>query len=303
MIDYTYTAARIAAMESNLLSKEALSRITSSSDPLQVLIQTGYGKDAQTVSEAVEYELSAVRRFVMESLPQKLYPLLILPYDSHNLKVLLKCTVNGADPKPYLYGDTMFDTEIAKACCRGGEFSLLSDNIASYLNKAYDEGELTNPFNISTWCDKAFYSEISLYANSAPVPVKDYTEAVIDGKNFISYQRAVKTGLSGQDFRRVLIGGGTIPPSAFEKAFDAKASDICAYTFGFKSFDAVKAAHAKKDTASASAVFDEYCLGLLEESKYETLSPVPVFVYFKKKQIEARRVREAFSSMRGAAND
>ena len=301
MFDYSFTVAYISAKETSILTKEALSRITADKhDALRLLSQTGYGggTDGKSAGELTDSELSALRRFVMDSLPEELYSLLILPYDAHNVKVLLKCRINGADPKPYLYDNTMFDTEIAAACCRGGEFSLLSETIAKSLNAAFDSETLSLPFGISTECDRAFYSEISAQSRSAPKAVAAYIKAEIDGKNFISYFRSKRIGLDIQSFSSLLLPGGEAPDSVFTTAYAAGAEDFRQYTFGLDVHDAFIAAAdgAKKSLSDAADALDSYALSKLEPYKYEPQSVVPIFLYFKKKTAEARHIREAFAA-------
>ncbi len=304
MFDYSFTSAYISAKETSILTKDALSRITADRrEALRMLIQTGYGGgDGGSAGELADKELSSLRRFVMDSLPYELYSLLILPYDAHNLKVLLKCRVNGADPKPYLYDNTLFDTEIAAACCRGGEFSLLSEGIAKKLNPAFDSGLLSLPFGISTECDKAFYREISKRSEKAVKPVAEYIAAEIDGKNYTAYQRAKNIGLAASDLKALLLPGGSVPASAFASAYEAGADELRGYTFGYDAHFAIcdAADAAKRSLSDAADTLDKYAESKLLPYKYEPESVVPVFLYFKEKTAEARHVREAFAKEGGA---
>lgn len=300
MYDYAFTAAYVSAKETSIFSKDSLGRIFADKrEAARLLAQTGYGgaADGASIDGLTDNELSALRKFVMESLPAELHSLLILPYDAHNLKVLLKCRVNGADPAPYLYDNTMFDTEIAAACCRGGEFSLLSEQIAQILNAAYDSGLLSLPFGISTECDKAFYADISYRAQSVIGPVAEYIKAEVDGKNFMSYIRAKNIGLDSSDVKSLILSGGSVPSKILVSAYESGAEELRAYTFGFDAHYAFCDASdaAKKSFSDASDVLDGYAQSKLEPYKYEPESPVPVFLYFKKKTAEARHIREAFA--------
>lgn len=304
MFDYSFTVAYISAKETSILTKEALSRITADrQDALRLLAQTGYGRgvDGKSAGELADNELSALRKFVMEALPEDLYSLLILPYDAHNLKVLLKCRVNGADPKPYLYDNTMFDTEIAAACCRGGEFSLLSDKIAAALDPAFDCGQLGLPFGISTECDRAFHAEISERAEAAIKPVAEYISAETDGKNLMSYLRAKNIGLEAASVKDLLLPGGSVPAGVLLTAYEAGVDDLRAYTFGFDAHYAFCDASdaAKRSFSDAADALDKYAQSKLEPYKYEPEHPAPVFLYFKKKTAEARHIREAFAGTGG----
>lgn len=304
MIDYSYAVAYVSAKETSVLSKEALLRMGSDGkDGLRQLSQTGYGGgDAESAGELVDRELSALRAFIKETLPDELASLLILPYDAHNLKVLLKCAVNGADALPYLYDNTMYDTEIAAACCRGGEFSLLSDDLAKILNPAYDAGTLSLPFYISALCDRAIYKEISKLSKSAPKPLPEYIAAKIDGKNLISYFRALRIGLDNESFGSLLLPGGLLDTEAFTEAYGSKADELRAYTSGLDMhFVFISACEAAKSSLSAAAdILDNYAYSKLEPYKYEPQSVAPIFLYFKKKTAEARYVREAFGGKGGA---
>lgn len=304
MFDYSFTVAYISAKETSILNKDALARITADKqDSLRLLSQTGYGGGVEggTVDELTDNELSALRKFAMEALPQKLYSLLILPYDAHNLKVLLKCRINGADPKPYLYDNTMFDTEIAAACCRGGEFSLLSDKIAETLNPAFDSEALSLPFGISTECDKAFNADISFRAQSAPKPIAEYVAAETDGKNYMSFIRAKNIGLSSSDFRLLMLPGGSVPAQALTSAYESGAEELRSYTFGYDAHYAFceAAEAARRSFSDAADALDRYAQSKLEPYKYEPEHPAPVFLYFKKKTVEARHIREAFAGVGG----
>lgn len=299
MFDYSYNVAYVSAKEPSILSRETLSRMAQDrADGVRQLMQAGYGTEGSTVSALVDGELSALRAFMMTALPEQLYKLLILPYDAHNLKVLLKCTVSGADPTPYLYDNTVFDTEIVAACCRGGEFSLLSDGIAAVLDPAYDDGSLSAPFGISTAVDRVMRAEMTALASTAPEPIRDFITAETDGKNFTSYLRAQNAGLSRETLAQVLLPGGAVPHEIYFTAFENNAADLTAYTFGCDAHDAfAKAAErAKISVPYAADALDEYAISKLLPFKYETNSPVPLFLYFKKKTAEARHIREAFAT-------
>lgn len=301
MFDYSYNVAYAAAKEPSILSREALSRMAADgSDAVRQLIQYGYGGEGATVSELTDRELSALRAFIMTALPEQLYRLLILPYDAHNLKVLLKCAVSGADASPYLYDNTVYDTEILSACCRGGEFSLVSEEAAKELNPAYDSGVLSAPFGISSTVDRVIRAEITRSAKNAPEPVFKFITAETDGKNLISYYRSRNTGLSRETLSQVLLAGGELPEQAYLSAFDENAADLRAYTFGLSLHDAFcDAAEACRTSVSSAAdVLDSYALSKLEPYRYETNSPVPLFLYFKKKTAEARHVREMLGGSR-----
>ena len=74
MFDYSFTTAYISAKETSVLTKDALSRITADKqDSFRMLTQTGYGTgEGKDAGELVDKELSALRRFVMDSLPEEL---------------------------------------------------------------------------------------------------------------------------------------------------------------------------------------------------------------------------------------
>ncbi len=297
MFDYSYTVAYIAAKETSILDRETLSRVSADrSDAVRYLSQSGYGGDGKTVAEMTDNELSSLRAFVIGALPENLYRLLILPYDAHNLKVMLKCGINGADPAPYLYDNTLIDTEIMAACCRGGEFSLISEKIAAALDPAYDDGTLGTPFGISTEVDRAFSAQIADEASEAPLPVRDFIAAETDGKNLLAYFRAINTGLDPETFSKLILPGGKAPAEIFTRAYETREEDLRQFTLGLDVHDAFAEAadQAKISLSSASDVLDGYVRSKLEPYRYETDSPAPVFLYFRKKTAEARAVREAF---------
>lgn len=300
MFDYSYNVARIAALESRLVTKEVLSRLSASSadEAVKQLAAAGYGDlSASTCGELVSYEQSKLRSFLFSALPEELSRILVLPYDCHNLKVLLKCCVLGKEPEGMLYDNTVFDAELAYACCRGGEFSLLSDRIAETLNRAYDSGELSTPFGISVNCDLAFYKEIAFYAGNAPEIIKKYVKYEADHTNYVSYLRAFSIGLSADAFKKMLLPGGFIPAGVFCAVYEAKPESIRPYTFGYETHDGITAAEeaAKTSVNAASDALDASTEALLEAEKYEINSAVPVFIYNKKKIREARLIRTYFA--------
>jgi vacuolar-type H+-ATPase subunit C/Vma6 len=211
--------------------------------------------------------------------------------------VLLKSCVIGKEPSGMLYDNTAFDTEVAAACCRGGEFSLLSDGIAGVLNPAYDSGQLAVPLGISTKCDLAFYKEIAAYAAKAPKLIRKYVKYEADHTNYISYLRAFSTGLPADTFRKMLLPGGFIPESVFAACYEAKPESVRPYTFGYEThYGIVKAEEAAKNSINAASdALDAATEALLEYEKYEINSPVPVFLYYKKKIREARLIRTYFT--------
>lgn len=301
--DYSYSNAGIRVLEGRILDAETLSRVASQTraDGEKMLSDVGYGAGTTGSCNAlIASELSEVRALMLRALPEKLYPILLLPFDAHNMKVLFKDIVADTDSKAYLYDNTVYNTDIVAACCRGGEFSLLSDTIASVLNPAYDSGALTSPFGISTYCEKAIRSEISAVSKAAPQLIIELVRAQADFLNYIAYIRARATKLSAQSFEQTLVPGGDIPAEVFSNAFAAGADDMRSYTFGYPAHFAIMKAQEAAQTSipAARALLDGEEIKLLEPGRFDTDTPYPIFLYFMKKLDEARRVREAFANMR-----
>ena len=100
---YGYTVARLRAMENRLLEDSVLQRLIDSEDldsAMKVLGETPYSSwlmDLKSNSEfdkAIEAELDYVYSELSKFVPdQQLVELFRLPYDFHNVKVLLKSQI------------------------------------------------------------------------------------------------------------------------------------------------------------------------------------------------------------------
>lgn len=301
MTDFTYSTGTVRALEEKILSEDLINRLSavSAKEAAKQLYDTGYGAGASgDVDELIKGELAAVRKTLMHILPADIYSVLILPYDSHNLKVLLKDHATSSQNEDLLYENTVYDTQIAAACVRGGEFSLLSDRVASYLNDAYDSGQLTTPFEISCLCDRAFYARAAECAAADGIfpVINEYFKMKTDCLNYMSVLRARQVGLSEEALKKVLLPFGQASAETFEEMFSHPGNDADR-VFGLSCFDAIKAASGEETLDSAQQAIDRHIDSLLDQYKYDTDTPLPSVIYFEKKNAEAAAIRRVFSEM------
>lgn len=301
MTDFTYSTGVVRALEEKILSDDLINRLSSLTrkEALKQLYDASYGAIVGEVDELIKNELSEVRNTLKHILPFNIFSVLILPYDSHNLKVILKDIACGTQNDELLYENTVYDTQIASACARGGEFSLLSDAVASHLNKAYDNGELSRPFSISCLCDRAFYARAYECAGDVETGdvIYEYFKTKVDCMNYMSVLRARQIKLSGDDLSLLLLPYGNAPCEAFEKMYDHPGDDTV-HVFGLPCFDAIKAASVAETPSDAQQRIDEHILSLLEEHKYDTDTAIPSVIYFEKKNAEASSIRRVFSEIK-----
>ena len=109
-MSYVYAVARLRGMENRLLDASFLSRLMESptlDDALKALAETSYaqwfGKAAETgFDRAIDDEMLATCRELGQFVPDTgLITLFRMPYDYHNVKVILKSLfkVRGGDPE------------------------------------------------------------------------------------------------------------------------------------------------------------------------------------------------------------
>lgn len=298
--DYSYSCAELRVRESRIITDEALQRSgITEAELLRMLSDLGFGASgAESVDGLIKAELTSVRALMKSMLPEELYALLLLDTDSHNLKVLLKSAVMGSDRSELLLEETVYDTEIAAACASGGEFSLLSEHIASVLNPAYDAGELVSPFDISTACDRAFFGQKAIYAKKAPEVIRRSAMLEADTVNYLSFRRARAISLAPELFEKTLVPGGSMPTERLSFAYQSGDDDLSALSFGYDCHEAYLMADRREDPSvyAASRVLMLEAEKLLEPYRYDTDTPYPIFLFFRKKQNEALILRRALVS-------
>lgn len=292
--DYSYSCAEIRAREARLLDADALQGGEGTADMVRRLADLGYGQGGQGSVEAlIEAEMASVAELIKTMLPRELYSLLLLENDCHNMKVLLKAAVVGKKFPELIKNGSVFDPQIAEACAQGGEFSLLSEHIASVLNPAYDGGELVSPYGISTSCDRAFYGELAICAKKAPDIIKRACALEADCINYLSYKRARAVNMDQSSFRMALIPGGSLSCERLYEAYCQGSDDLGELSFGCDChFAYLNAEKSEGGTLGETRLaLSLEVQKIYEEGRYDTDTPVPIFLYYKKKQNEALKLR------------
>lgn len=141
-IHYAFCVAKIRALESLLLTKEDIALLISQKDlsaALSFLRQKSYAKEQEGINEIINRHTSELNEVLTESVPDKnaLKALFILN-DYFNLKVLVKCLIEKAEPAGLFAKPTSIDFSSLGANASEQFFSDLTSGYGELARQAYD---------------------------------------------------------------------------------------------------------------------------------------------------------------------
>ena len=316
-MSYVYTVARLRGMENHILDSAFFSRLMDSAtvdDAVKALGETSYSQyiSGSDFDKAIDAEILATCEELESFVPNKeLLDIFRLPYDFHNVKVLLKglFKVRGGELEGRRY-DLLsklgtIDTEELTNAIETEEYSFLPYGFTDLLPQCWQLWDATkNAQAVELLIDHQMFRAMLKIAEGLNMPdVVKWVKARIDAENLKSAVRLARMNYDPAKAMPFFHDGGTIRPDDMAKLLTEPQetwSRILSYTDIGATLSALSDQNDMKAALSdVSNALDEYLMKVLEDAKYSMDSPANVLLFMLTKEAEARNMRVALVCVAG----
>ncbi|MCD6322872.1 MAG: V-type ATP synthase subunit C [Clostridiales bacterium] len=294
---YAYSVARIRVAELNMLSKSRLERMLDSnrvSDAVRVLNEAGYPEN-NDYEGMLREETADLYAYLKEISPEpEIFDIFSYRYDSHNIKVLLKSELSGADFEELLVDNGVIDKSTLGVLIRERNFGIIPQEFKEAITKSLDTYARTkDPQIIDILVDGAYYR---LYLRMAAATGSKFlvklASIIIDIANISAYIR-VKSKMEDLDLlSRVLILGGTIKIKEYMESFSrdiAGFSDVLKGT-GYGSLLDILT-EASGNVTEFEKACDNYIMEFLRKFRHKAFGIEPLIGYMLGKETDIKNAR------------
>lgn len=231
MSDLFYACARVRALETGLLGRDALTRLSDapSLDACYALLaEYGYTLKTDEKSGKILREESLLGGLraafneitaLTENTNSKAFALWRYPYDCNNIKAAIKCFARKTDCDSMLFDFGTVSVDAVKKAVATNDFSAFPDEMAEGAREAVSTFAKTgNPQLIDLILDKACYRQMLSDAKESGVEYAvRLVKTKIDFINLVSCVRVLRmrSGEAGRSLLcEALIDGGEMPADA-----------------------------------------------------------------------------------------
>jgi V/A-type H+/Na+-transporting ATPase subunit C len=306
---YAYAVARIRALENRLLDRsriEMMLEAKSAQDVLKILSETDYGPAIGEIQDEYEYEeaLTTERKNVIDLL-KKIAPnpevigLLIMKYDFHNMKVLLKAKYLDESADHLLVDAGSVDPEKLKKMVDEGNFRYLPPLMRRAVEKTVEEFQKDeDPQIISFALDKYLYENLSTLATELKADfLVRYFQIQADLINLSAFLRVKSLNKSREFLDSVLLENGKIEKRVFLQLFmepePADALIVRLYNTEYAQIveEGARLWAKNHSTTDFEKLADNYLLRYLKSAKMVVFGAEPLIAYLLAKEIEIKIIR------------
>ena len=313
---YGYAVARIRAMEHRLLDANLIQRLVDSEDVaavFKILGETAYAKELALMQSndrfdaVLEAELLSTYHEVQTFVPDgDLVGLCRIPYDFHNVKVLLKSGFNlktGGKKRWDLLtslGTLPLDNLIEQI--ESEDFMLLPYGLSSVLPQCVSVWEQTRDvFEVERLLDLAQFATLGKIAASLDEDgITRWSRARIDAENIRNWVRLKRFGYDANKALPFLHDGGTLSKalllSMISEPFEGWGRMLSFSDFGGIMGHLHDTGNFEAFIVSLERLLDEYALQLLSPYKYTTDAPENILLYLWNKEMEIKNIRTVIVS-------
>ena len=234
-----------------------------------------------------------------------------LPYDFHNVKVLLKglFKVRGGELEGRRY-DLLsklgtIDTEELTNAIETEEYSFLPYGLTDLIPQCWQAWDAShNAQAVELLIDHHMFGAMLKVAEGLNMPeVVQWVKFKIDAENLRSAVRLARMNYDSAKATAFFHEGGTIRPDDMAKLLTEPQetwSRILSYTDIGSVLSALSEQNDMKSALSdVSKALDDYLLRVLENAKYSTDAPANVLLFLLTKEAEARNLRVALVCVAG----
>ncbi|MDO9508092.1 MAG: V-type ATPase subunit [Thermovirgaceae bacterium] len=310
-IDYGYAVSRLRAMENRLLDPGAFQRLLDSEDlpsAIRVLSETSYGKwileqqQENQFEPAIEAELQYVYSEAERFVPDPgLYQLCRLPYDIHNIKVLLKGLFNqkrgGVRRMDLLTALGNIPVDDLVMAIESEDYRLMPFGFHRTVPECVMLWEQAHDIlQVERLLDEKLFSLQLLIVGVMPFDgARLFVRHRIDAENIRNLARLKRMGYEAAQAAPFFHNGGFVSldriVSLINEPFEGW-ERLLAFADVSKALSGGQE-HADLDSllVDLERSIDDYLTGVLEKFRYSSFAPENVLYFLWKKEIEARNVR------------
>ena len=318
-MSYVYAVARLRGMENHILDSAFFSRLMDSAgidDAVKALGETSYSQwisgANSNFDKAIDSEILATCEELKSFVPDKeLLDIFRLPYDFHNVKVLLKglFKVRGGEAEGRRY-DLLsklgtIDTEELMNAIETEEYGFLPYGLTDLIPQCWQLWDATkNAQAVELLIDHQMFAAMLKVAEGLKMPdVVNWVRSKIDSENLKSAIRLSRMNYDAAKALPFFHDGGTIRADDMAKLLNEPQetwSRILSYTDIGAVLSALNEQNDMKAALSdVSKALDDYLLKVLEKAKYSMDAPANVLLFMLTKEAEARNMRVALVCVAG----
>jgi V/A-type H+-transporting ATPase subunit C len=300
-------------MENRLIDDGVLQRIIDSEDiegALKILGETSYSnglgemKTSLDFDTLIENELLNCYKEVSSFVPDSdVVALCRLPYDFHNVKVLIKnfIQVKGGGERSYRLLSNLgsIPTDDLILAIEGEDYKLLPHLLDLSIPKCLSKWEEThNLQETERVLDEALFMVMRYKAQSLDMPhVSEWVRIKIDAENLRTLYRLKRLGTETADAMKFIHEGGNISPERFVQILSEPVEGWGRFLFASSLSSVFSSIQESPDIESTiiemERVLDEFSVKTLSSAKYDAFSPSNVLFYLCTKENEVRNLRIA----------
>ena len=318
-MSYVYTVARLRGMENNLLDAGFFSRLMDSpgiEEALRALGETSYSQwlsqSNNNFDKAIDAEMLATCEELAQFVPDKeLLTIFRMPYDFHNVKVLLKglFKVRGGDSEGRRYELLSklgtIDTDELTEAVETEEYGFLPYGLTDLIPQCWTLWDQTkNAQAVELIIDHGMFKAMLKVAEDLNIPdVINWVKFKIDAENLRSAIRLARMKYDANKALTFFHDGGNIRADDMAKLLNEPQetwSRILSHTDIGKVLSALnEAGDLKIALSEVTKSLDEYLVKVLESAKYSMDAPANVLLYLLTKEAETRNMRVALVCVAG----
>ena len=319
-MSYIYAVSRLRGMENHLLDPAFFSRLMDSAnidDALKALGETSYSQRiSQTgvanFDKAIDSEILATCEELKTFVPDKeLLEIFRLPYDFHNVKVLLKglFKVRGGDSEGRRY-DLLsklgtIDTEELTNAIETEEYGFLPYGLTDLIPQCWQLwDQAKNAQSVELLIDHQMFRAMLKIAEELKMPdIIQWVKNRIDAENLRAAIRLARMKYEPSKALAFFHEGGTIRPDDMAKLL-SEPQETWSRILSYSDISSVLSSLNEQSDANAtltdvSKALDDYLLKVLENAKYSMDAPANVLLFLLSKETEARNMRVALVCVAG----
>ena len=297
---YAYAVSGAHVYEKNYFRKSDMDKLLAAPSyeaVVAILQERGWTmpEDTRDSGKILDLELSRAWSWVQLSAPDpKIFRVLILRNDFHNLKAGIKCLLSDFDVDAQFCKPASIDPSVMKEAIENHAFDQLPAPFAELGQEVYDllvrtgDGQMADVL-----IDRKCLDEITKEAEASGVDLlKEEMEIYTATCNIKTAFRAIKTGKDGAFLEKALSSGNKtisreklIACAGAEKKMDELLSYLSttSYSSGTK--------YLSSSPAEFEKWVDDQMLSLLLPTKYSPLGPEPLIGFYLGKEAEIRNIR------------
>lgn len=306
-MDFTQSVVRTRVLEKRLLQRTIIERMIDAEDVetvFRILGETEYSNQLGKVDRPEDYdkvlsaELDRVYELMEELSPdQRVVELLLLKYDYHNLKVMVKEHILDTDfSHMYVKRGTSEILEI-KADFLAGNIKEIKEEFARALQDVVSDYEKTkDPQRIDLIFDKYYFDHLYKLAKETGIELfEEYVVDLIDFTNIRTLIRLKKQNKSNKFLQEVLLPHGNIDLETIVLSLPDNIDNIINKFKNYSISPALKQGlEDYEETGSLShyeKYMDNHLMDLNRSSNNIHFGPEPLFSYILAKETEISILR------------